>query len=154
MSERRERRFSWIEVLLLAAIVAMVTLVAVPGVLISRRSVNESEAVGALRTLNTVEGSYHNRHPAGGFSCSLDELYKEGLIDATIAAGTRSGYRLSAAGCRSDSTKSNVVTEYQWFADPVNQETGTRHFCTDQSKVVRGSDQRAGQDCLVFGSEL
>ena len=146
-------RSSWIEIGLLAAIVAMVTVIAVPGILVSKRSVNESEAVGALRSLNSAETSYSNRHPATGFTCSLQELSQERLIDARIASGLRSGYRLSASGCRSGTPKSTVITEYQWFADPVNAETGTRHFCTDQSSLVRGSDQRSGHDCLVLGSE-
>ncbi|MDP9267150.1 MAG: hypothetical protein M3P27_02340 [Acidobacteriota bacterium] len=147
-------RSSWIEIGLLAAIVAMVTVIAVPGILVSKRSVNESEAVGALRALNVAELSYHNRHPATGFTCSLEELGDERLIDAKTASGIRSGYRLRASGCRSGTPKSAVITEYQWFADPVGPESGTRHFCTDQSSVVRGSDQRSGQDCLVLGSEL
>jgi type II secretory pathway pseudopilin PulG len=146
-------RSSWIEIGLLAAIVALVTVIAVPGILVSKKSVNESAAVGALRSLNAAETSYYNRHPATGFTCSLEELGSERLIDPRTASGTRSGYRLWGSGCRSGTPKSAVITEYQWFADPVNQETGTRHFCTDQSALVRGSDQRSGPDCLVLGAE-
>ena len=146
-------RSSWIEIGLLAAIVVMVTVIAMPGILVSKKSVNESEAVGALRSLNAAEQSYSNRHPATGFTCSLEELGSERLIDARTASGLRSGYRLRAGGCRSGTPKSTVITEYQWFADPVDPETGTRHFCTDQSALVRGSDQRSGGDCLVLGSE-
>ena len=47
-----------------------------------------------------------------------------------------------------------AVTDYEWYADPVNSETGTRHFCADQRKVIRGSDVYSGHNCLVFGSEL
>jgi len=147
-------RSSWIEIGLLAAIVAMVTVIAVPGILVSKKSVNESEAVGALRSLNAAELSYHNRHPATGFTCSLEELGNERLIDAKTTSGLLSGYRLSASGCRSGTSKSAVITEYQWFADPVSPESGTRHFCTDQSALIRGSDQQSGRDCLVLGSEL
>ena len=147
-------RSSWIEIGLLAAIVAMVTVIAMPGILVSKKSVNESEAAGALRMLNTAEASYHVRHPAIGFTCSLKELDNERLIDAKTATGLRSGYRLWSSGCRSGTPKSTAITEYQWFADPVSPENGTRHFCTDQSTIVRGSDQRSGPDCLVLGSEL
>ena len=147
-------RISWIEAGLLLAIVAMLAAIAVPGLVTGRRSVNESEAAGALLTLGTIEVSYSNRHPATGFTCSLDELYKDGLIDARIASGTRSGYRLSSAGCRSDNPKSAVITDYEWYADPVDAGSGTRHFCTDQRKVVRASDTYSGHDCLIFGNEL
>jgi len=147
-------RSSWIEFGLLAAIVVMIVVIAVPGILVSRKSVNESEAVSALRMLNAAELSYHNRHPATGFTCSLAVLDTERLIDAKTASGVLSGYRLSSAGCRSGTPKATVITEYEWFADPVNSETGTRHFCTDQSTTVRGSDQRSGPDCLTLGSDL
>ena len=147
-------RITWIEVVLLAAIAVMIVIIAVPGIVRNRRSVNEEEAVGALRTLDVVEVSYHNRHPATGFTCSLDELYKEGLIDAKLASGTRSGYRLTGTGCRSGNPKAQAITEYQWFADPITPATGTRHFCTDNTKVVRASDTQAGPSCLVMGSEI
>jgi type II secretory pathway pseudopilin PulG len=147
-------RISWLEVVLLVAIVAMIVVIAVPGIVRNRRAVNEEEAVGALRTLDTVEASFYNRHPATGFTCSLDELYKEGLIDARLASGARSGYRLTGTGCRSGNPKAQTITEYQWFADPITPATGTRHFCTDNTKVVRASDTQAGQSCLVMGAEL
>lgn len=149
-----EARISWLEVVLLVAIAALIVVIAVPGIVRNRRSVNEEEAASALRTLDTVEASYHNRHPAIGFTCSLAELYKEGLIDARLASGTRSGYRLTATGCRSGNPKAQAITEYQWFADPITPATGTRHFCTDNTKAVRASDTQAGQSCLVMGSEI
>jgi Tfp pilus assembly protein PilE len=149
-----ETPVSWIEIVLLVAIVAMLVVIAKPGILSSRRSVNEAEAVSALRTLVTVEMTYSNRHPAAGFNCSLAELEKDGLLDAATASGTRSGYRLSSANCRANDPKSKAVTDYEWYADPVNSETGTRHFCADQRKVIRGSDVYSGHNCLVFGNEL
>jgi competence protein ComGC len=149
-----EGRVTWIEVALVTVIVAMLVVIAVPGVLRSRKAVNEEEAIGALRTLATVEVLFHNRRPSAGYTCSLDDLFQQGLIDARLASGTRSGYRLSSTGCRSGDPKSKANTEYQWFADPVNAETGTRHFCVDHTKVLRASDTHAGQDCLVMGSEI
>jgi competence protein ComGC len=149
-----EARVSWIEIALLLAIAAMILVIALPGVLVGRRSVNESEAVSALLTLNSVEKTYQNRHPAAGYTCSLENLSKDGLIDAKIASGVRSGYRLTSKSCRSGDPKSNVITEYEWYADPLSSEMGTRHFCTDQRGVIRGSDVYSGHNCAVFGTEL
>jgi hypothetical protein len=149
-----DTRASWIEIALLFAIAGMILVIALPGVLVGRRSVNESEAIGALRTLNTVENNYHDRHPATGYTCSLQDLSNDGLIDGKIASGTRSGYRLRSQSCRSGNPKSSVITDYEWYADPVNSETGTRHFCTDQRGVILGSDVYSGHNCIVFGSEL
>ena len=147
-----ESRVSWVEIVLLLAIVLLIVVIAVPGLLRQRRAVNEEEAISALRALNTVEGIYSNRHPATGYTCSLQDLKNDALLDAKLASGTRSGYRLSSTGCRSTDPKSKVVTEYIWFADPVNAETGTRHFCTDQTKTVRASES-GGSECLNSGSE-
>jgi len=147
-------RTPWIEILLLAAIAGMIVVIARPGILRNRRAVNEEEAIAALRTLAAVEMRYHNVHPTIGYTCSLDDLYKAGLIDRELAAGVRSGYRLTPGTCRSGDPKAKANTEYQWFADPVDNASGTRHFCLDQSKAVRGSDIDSGQDCLVRGAEI
>lgn len=158
-------RISWVEVALVLAIVALVVVIARPGLVRGRRAVNEEEAIGALRTLAVVEERYQNRHPSTGFTCSLDELLHEGLIDRALASGARSGYRLSATGCvgaaprpgpkaAQEPRPAPPATEYQWFADPLNPEAGTRHFCVDQTKVLRASDTYSGQDCLVMGAEL
>jgi len=149
-----ESRVSWLEVVLLAAIAAVIFVIARPGVVRDRKQVNEEEAIGALRTLVTVEPHYHHRYPSKGYTCSLDELRQAGLIDPKIASGVRSGYRLWSAGCRSGDPKSKANTEFQWFADPVDDTTGTRHFCVDHSKVLKASDKHGGQDCLVMGSEI
>ena len=149
-----ESRIPWIELLLLALIAIMIVVIARPGIVRSRAAVNEEEAIAALRTLAAVEMRYHNAHPATGYTCSLDELHSAGLIDRELAAGTRSGYKLTAGTCRSGDPKARANTEYQWFADPVDNAAGTRHFCLDQTKAVRASDLDSGQDCLVRGAEI
>lgn len=156
-----ESRFSWTEAVLLLAIAAMIVVIARPGIVRGRRAVNEEEAIAALRTLATVEVSYHNRHPSVGYTCSLEELLKERLIDRELGTGTRAGYRLSASGCRAPEPPAakgkkpvaGAIVEYQWFADPVDAESGTRHFCIDQTKTLRASDIYSGQSCLTLGSE-
>ncbi|HTK95263.1 MAG TPA: hypothetical protein VL382_06460 [Terriglobales bacterium] len=147
-----ESRVSWVEIVLAVVIVGMILVIARPGTLRSRRPANEEEAIGALRTLATVETIYSNRHPSSGYTCSLDDLSKEALIDAKLASGSRSGYRLRGEGCRSTDPKSNVATEYRWYADPINAETGTRHFCLDQTKVVRATDDPEAS-CFQDGTE-
>lgn len=149
-----DRRFPWLEVVLLLAIAGMIVVIAVPGILVSRRSVNESEAVGALRTLYTVEVSYNNRHPATGYTCSMKDLFDEGLVDSRLGTGTHSGYRFSADKCHAATPKGGPIVDYEWYADPINAEMGTRHFCTDQRKVIRASDVYSGHDCLTLGNPL
>jgi competence protein ComGC len=149
-----ETRASFVEIVLVAGIAAMILVIARPGIVRDRKQVNEEEAIGALRTLATVEPHYHNRHPSTGYTCSLHELLKDGLIDPRLASGTRSGYRLWSAGCRSSDSKSKANTEFQWFADPLDAQSGTRHFCVDQSKVLRASDIYSGQSCLTLGLEI
>lgn len=147
-------RTPWIELLLLAAIAGMIVVIARPGILRSRVAVNEEEAIAALRTLAAVEARYHNLYPTAGYTCSLDDLFKAGYIDRELASGVRSGYKLTSGACRSGDPKAKANTEYQWFADPVDNASGTRHFCLDQTKAVRASDLDSGQDCLVRGSEI
>lgn len=147
-------RVSWIELALLAAIVAMLVVIARPELLRGPKPRNEAEAASALLTLARVEVVYSSRRPAQGFTCSLSELYEMGFIDARVASGAVAGYRLTAGTCRPSAPDKTAITEYQWFADPVSNATGTRHFCLDQSGVVRASVTDSGPMCLVNGTPL
>ena len=103
-------------------------------------------AVGSLRTLNTASVTYSTA--CGGFAPTLLALgpplaacATADLIDAVLAAGTKSGYIFTyAAGA----AVAGVIPTYTVNADPVTAgTTGQRHFFTDQSGVVRADPAAA-----------
>lgn len=101
---------------------------------------NEASAVGILRTINTACFSYTAVHPERGFPRALAEMGPEGdgLIDATVAIGAKSGYTFVYEA--SDRDGDGIVEAYQATASPIQPDkTGRRYFFTDESGVIRTS---------------
>jgi hypothetical protein len=98
--------------------------------------------VGSIRTINTSEITYASTYPSVGFN-DLAHLgpssagaggtsTNAGLIDSVLASGTKSGYTFVATAAGGTPFSTYTVT-----GDPSNAQTGTRHFCSDQSGVIR-----------------
>ncbi len=112
----------------------------------SRITANETSAVGSLRVLNTVLVAYSAKYEKG-YALTLANLgpgnppsaQAAGLIDAVLAAGTRSGYvfeyTAGAAGPQGE------IQGYAISARPLQPgQSGKRFFFTDQSGIIRYSN--------------
>jgi type IV pilus assembly protein PilA len=126
--------------------IMIIAAIAIPNLLSARKSANESSAVGVLRTVNTAAVSYQAGHPEAGYPQTLDAMSADGLIDPSIAAGERHGYRFTYTAL--DENGDGVIEAYVVNADPVTPgTTGRRHFFTDESGVIRvESDQMASKE--------
>ena len=85
----RKRGFTFVDLFILLAIIAIVAAFAIPNLMKSRMSANETAAVGALRALMSAEATYINRHGVYG---DLSSLGSENLIDSSLTSGKKSGY--------------------------------------------------------------
>jgi type IV pilus assembly protein PilA len=135
---RRQKGFSLIELLIVVAIILIIAAIAIPNLLRSRIAANEASAVGSVRTINTAEITYASTYPNVGFA-ALASLggaggtsAAAGLIDSVLASGTKTGYTLAVVPGSGTPVPSYTIT-----ANPVSAQTGTRHFCSDQSGVIR-----------------
>ena len=160
---RRVKGFSLIELLIVVAVILIIAAIAIPNLIRSRVAADEASAVGSLHAINNAEITYSSTYPNPGFTCSLSDLGPPpsgaaissgaaGLIDSGLASGAKSGYTFSAGTCTTTST--NIVTNYQWGADPVTPgSTGQRHFCTDSTVVIRW-DPNSSTTCLASGTPI
>jgi type IV pilus assembly protein PilA len=149
---KAQKGFSLIELLIVVAIILIIAAIAIPNLMRSRMAANESSAVGSVRTINTSMVAYAAAFPDTGYATTLVALggaiggcapgtvatiAAACLIDPTLAAGAKSGYRFAAAGAAVGATINNTYTV---TAIPQGVgSTGNRGFYSDQSGVIRYS---------------
>ena len=148
--QRRRRGFSLIELLIVIAIILIIITIALPKFSSAQRYAKETSALGAIRTIHTMQVQYYSQY--GKYATSLTELGPpasgaEGpaaanLIDSTLASGEKGGYKF---------TLSANSGGYVINAAPVAfGVSGSRTFYSDQSMVVR---QNFGQEPATANSQ-
>ena len=78
--------FSLLELLIVVAIILIIATIAIPSLLRSRQSAQESSAVAQLRTINTAEVTYIGNNQ--GSYGDVASLITQGLIDGRFILRT------------------------------------------------------------------
>jgi prepilin-type N-terminal cleavage/methylation domain-containing protein len=141
---RRNKGFTLIELMIVVAIIAIIAAIAIPSLLGAKKSANEASAISSLRTVCTVMEQFRNRN--GTYAANLPALNAIGLVDATLASGTKSGYTYGDAA-NSNNGLFAGVTPATWllFASPQTAgTTGDRWFRINQTGVLMEAAAAAG----------
>jgi type IV pilus assembly protein PilA len=147
---RKQKGFSLIELLIVVAIILIIAAIAIPNLIKSKMAANEASAVGSLRTVNSAENTYSSTYGTG--FTNLTTLGASGIVDNVLAAGTKSGYTLTASPASGSGTSVDPYLSYSSKGTPVSTNTGTRQFCADESGVIRYTT--SGSGCTNTSSAL
>ena len=137
---KKQKGFSLIELLIVVAIILIIAAIAIPNLIKSKMAANEASAVGSVRTINTSEVAFASACPNLGFTGTIADFATgaatcpgaSGLLDSQLVTGTKSGYAFTLA-----SAGATPRTAYTIKGDPNNATSGTRHFFSDESGVIR-----------------
>lgn len=119
--------FTLVELMMVIAILAIVTTMALPGIQQARKRANEASAIADLRIFTTAQGQYRVRYGTFGTVASLEAA---GILDENFQDQAKSGYRYEDA---------TAPTRDAWAvrANPeVPGQTGDRHFYIDTDGVI------------------
>jgi prepilin-type N-terminal cleavage/methylation domain-containing protein len=140
--KRNNSGFSLLELLIVVAIILIIATIAIPSLLRSRQSANESAAVASMRTITTAQITYLSS--SGGSYGSLTQLIAAGLLDTGFNA-TKSGYNYSLT---------NTSTDYTIFASPSSTNNGRYAYYSVPDGVVRYSTDSTLAPANLAGSPV
>ena len=128
---KKDRGFSLLELMIVVAIILIIATIAIPSLLRSRQSAQESSAVAELRTFNTSEVSYISSNQ--GSYGDIPSLITQGLLDGRFV-GSISGYNLTVTVSSGD---------YTAYATAVSANAGRYDYFTKPDYVIRYSTDPA-----------
>lgn len=100
--KRSQNGFSLIELLIVVVILGVIASIAASFYLSAKRSANEGSALSSMRLLHSAQVTYAQSSGAGDYAgdigagtlTGLTTLNSVGLIDGSLASGSKSGYVL------------------------------------------------------------
>ena len=150
----RQQGFTIVELLIVVAIILIIAAIAIPNLLRSKISANESAAASSLKTIgtsNVLYWSLYNQGFAGtlaqmgptGGGCGTISSACAGLLDATLSGVSpstttpiKSGYAFNYASPSPSPTPSSPNPSYSVVATPVGPgSTGVSTFCMDGGNI-------------------
>ncbi|MHC4663378.1 MAG: type IV pilin protein [Planctomycetota bacterium] len=126
---KSHKGFTLLELMIVITLIAIITSIAIPNLLQSKITANESAVISTMRTVSATEEIYKTRFGSYG---TFDALLEASLLDEVVAGGRKHGYTFSMITA--------AENDYACVATPDTiGSTGERGFRVDASGVIRFS---------------
>jgi type IV pilus assembly protein PilA len=127
---RNTKGFTLVEIMIVVALIASLSAIAIPNLLRARVAANESCAIAALKSLVVAAHEYRTMGSTVGYPANLTVLMTTPpYIDPVLGSGMKQGYSFSLSGNSLGFTATAVPQ--------IANTTGVRRFFVDTSGVIR-----------------
>ena len=144
LTHKSNEGFSLIELLLVVTIIGIISAIAVPNLMSSKRAANEASALAGLRLISSAQATYQSTTGAGEYG-DLGVLRDQNLVDLSVGAATiagpgtpKTGYlyaaaSVSGAGAPAFDAKAQPSSH---TSDSLLFATGSRSFFVNEAGVM------------------
>ncbi len=132
---RRRQGFTVLELIVVVGVIAAIAVIAVPGLMSSRKHSNETSAIATLRLVAVAQATFREADKDGDGEVNygtLLQLAQANLVDDGVGAGSKHGYVFEVG-------PSGAQPGIRWFglgSPVVPGETGDRWFAVNHAGVV------------------
>lgn len=128
-----KKTFSNYEIMIVLALIFIIAAIISPKLIQSRKRLNESKAIGILRSFTSAQAIYVERSPTLQYG-TLADLLRSRLINDELATSNYYGYQFQVTP-----DPNNPAFMFTALATPLSVHSGVHCFFVDQSGVIRFS---------------